>query len=317
MINLRYHIVSLVAVFLALTLGIIMGSTVIDRAIVDGLRDRVDSVSRRADRTDGENRSLRSQLDVMQGFADQARDHLVRNRLRGVPVLIVTVQGVDRKPVEGLRDALAAAQAVPAGTLLLTNKLRLDNDGDVRALVTAMSSAQGTADAVRRQALTRLAGALDGSNGEANLIPSLTAAGFVGYEPPAASSTTTTLGLSSFPVAGLRFVMVSGTGAEATDDRVAVPFTQALVNQAAQQGLVTARVVAAEAGQDTPGGRATFVGPLRADGSISAKLATVDHLESPMGQAAVVLALVDLSEARAGHFGVGPGAQRLLPTIEP
>jgi hypothetical protein len=58
------------------------------------------------------------------------------------------------------------------------------------------------------------------------------------------------------------------------------------------------------------------VGPLRADGSISAKLSTVDDLESPMGQAAAVLALADLSEARAGHFGVGPGAQRLLPSLE-
>ncbi|MGH9280821.1 MAG: copper transporter [Acidimicrobiales bacterium] len=317
MINLRYHIVSLVAVFLALTLGIIMGSTVIDRAIVDGLRDRVDSVSRRADRTDGENRNLRSQVELLNGFADEARDHLVRNRLRGVPVLVVTVQGVDRKPVEGLREALAVAQAVPAGTLLLTNKLRLDNDGDVRALASAINATQATADGVRRQALTRLAGALDGSNGEANLIPSLAAAGFVGYEPPAPASTTTTLGLSSFPVAGLRFAMVSGAGAEAGDDRVGVPFTQALVAQATQQGLATSRVVAAESGQDAPGGRAAFVGPLRSDGSLSAKLATVDDLESPMGQAAAVLALADLTDARAGHYGVGPGAQRLLPSLEP
>src|SRR5947208_6962200 len=114
-----------------------MGSTVIDRAIVDGLRDRVNAVSKRADRTDGENRSLRAQLDIMQGFADQARDHLVQGRLRGIPVLMVTVQGVDRKPVEAMRDALIAAQAVPAGTLLFTNKLRLDNDNDTRTLATA------------------------------------------------------------------------------------------------------------------------------------------------------------------------------------
>lgn len=317
MINLRYHIVSLVAVFLALTLGIIMGSTVIDRAIVDGLRDRVDSVSRRADRTDGENRTLQSRVEVLNGFAEQARDHLVLNRLRGVPVLVVTVQGVDRKPVEGLQAALAAAQAVPAGTLLLTNKLRLDNEVDVRALSAAVGSAAPTADGIRRQTLTRLAGALDGSNGEANLIPTLAAAGFVGYEPPGAASTTTTLGLSSFPVAGLRFVVVSGAGAQADDERVARPFTEALVGQAVQQGLAVSRVVAAESGQDTPGGRARFVGPLRSDGSLSPKLATVDELESPMGQAAAVLALAGLGDGRVGHYGVGPGAQRLLPTLEP
>ena len=48
MINFRFHIVSLIAVFLALALGVVMGSTVIDRAIVDGLHDRIDR--RRAER---------------------------------------------------------------------------------------------------------------------------------------------------------------------------------------------------------------------------------------------------------------------------
>ena len=132
MINLRYHIVSLVAVFLALALGIVMGSTVIDRAIVDGLRNRVDSVSNRANRIDTENKNLHGQLDMMRSFAEEARDQLVQGRLKGVPVLLVTVQGVDRKPVEAARDALSVAQAIPAGTLLFTNKLRLDNNQGYR-----------------------------------------------------------------------------------------------------------------------------------------------------------------------------------------
>ena len=47
MINLRYHIVSLVAVFLALGMGIVMGSTVIDRVTVDALNNNLE---RRAQR---------------------------------------------------------------------------------------------------------------------------------------------------------------------------------------------------------------------------------------------------------------------------
>jgi hypothetical protein len=318
MINLRYHIVSLVAVFLALAVGIVMGSTVIDEAIVDGLRSRVDAASRRADRIDADNGALRSELDLMRGFADEARDQLVQDRLRGVPVLVVTVQGVDRKPVEALRDALSTAGAVPAGTLLFTNKLRLDNEGDVRSLATALNvNPAGGADPVRRQALTRLAGALDGTTGEGNLIPTLAAGGFVGYEPPSPASTTTTLGLSSFPVAGLRIALVSGAGAEVGDDRVAIPFAQALIAQAPAQGNLSARLVAAESGKDTPGGRAVFVGPLRTDSSLATKLSTVDNLESSIGQAAVILALDELGVPRTGNYGVGPGAERLLPSLEP
>ena len=59
------------------------------------------------------------------------------------------------------------------------------------------------------------------------------------------------------------------------------------------------------------GGRAVFVGLLRNDAS--ARLSTVDNLESPMGQTATVLALEDLGVPRYGHYGVGPGAQRVLP----
>ena len=40
MLNFRFHVVSLVAVFLALAIGIIMGSTVIDRALVDTLEEQ-------------------------------------------------------------------------------------------------------------------------------------------------------------------------------------------------------------------------------------------------------------------------------------
>ena len=58
MINFRFHIVSLVAVFLALALGIVIGSTVIDRAIVDNLNDRLDTIKRESSETDKRNDEL-------------------------------------------------------------------------------------------------------------------------------------------------------------------------------------------------------------------------------------------------------------------
>jgi hypothetical protein len=75
-------------------------------------------------------------------------------------------------------------------------------------------------------------------------------------------------------------------------------------------------MVAAEAGQDSPGGRGVFVGILRKDGNVAPRISTVDDLESPMGQAATVLALEELAGPRFGHFGVGPGADRLLPASQ-
>ena len=313
MINLRYHIVSLVAVFLALALGIVMGSTVIDQAIVDRLEERVNTVDARADRTANENRALRGQLDLMNSFAGEARDQLVQGHLRGIPVLVITVQGVDRKPVEALTAALAASEAVSAGTLQLTNKLRLESEGDNRALATTLNVNATSSDVLRSQLVTRLGAVLDGASNDSALIPALAASGFLGYEPPASTSVSTAnLGLTSFPIGGLRIVLASGAGAEVADDRLARPLVQAMTPTGARS-----RVVAAESGQDTPGGRAVFVGPIRTDGSLSPRISTVDNLETPIGQAAVILALDDIAEPLTGHYGVGPGAERLLPPVEP
>lgn len=308
MINLRYHIVSLVAVFLALGLGIVMGSTVIDRVTVDTLNDRLNAVQRSQGAIREENGRLKAQVTLGQDFALGTRDQLLRGHLRNIPVMVVAVAGVDRGPVDELRQALLGAQANLEGTIWFTPKMRLNNEGDVRALATALDLPVDRPEVVRRQALAKVAAARETAAAEASPLAALQIAGFVTYEaPPLATSTTTSAPptLASLPLANTRYLVVSGAGAEVGDDVVAVPLVQAYVQS-------TGRVVAAESGVDTDGGRAVFVGLLRGD-SLAARMSTVDNLESPMGQTAAVLALEDLGVPRFGHYGVGRGAQHVLP----
>jgi hypothetical protein len=312
MINLRYHIVSLVAVFLALGLGIVMGSTVISRVTVDALNDRLDVVQRSQGAIREENARLGQQAKQAQDFAVTTRDQLLRGHLRNVPVMVVAVAGVDRRPVDELRQALSSAQANLEGTIWFTAKMRLSSDGDVRALATALDLPVGSADIVRRQALAKVAAAREGASAEASPLAALQIAGFLTYEaPPLATSTTTStpVNLNALPLPNTRYLVVSGAGAEVGDDVVAVPLVQAYAQ-------ASGRVVAAESGVDTDGGRAVFVGLLRGD-TLAARLSTVDNIESPMGQTAAVLALEDLGVPRFGHYGVGPGAQRILPQPTP
>ncbi len=49
MINFRFHLVSLVAVFLALAIGIVMGYGVLGQPTVDTLQDRIDVVEANAE----------------------------------------------------------------------------------------------------------------------------------------------------------------------------------------------------------------------------------------------------------------------------
>jgi hypothetical protein len=308
MINLRYHIVSLVAVFLALGMGIVMGSTVIDRVTVDALSNKLDNVRKSVDGIREENGRLRSQVDQARDFATTTRDELLRGHLRNIPVMVVAVAGVDRKPVDELRQALVGAQATVEGTVWFTSKMRLVSDSDVRALATALDITFDRPDVVRRQALAKVAAARDAAATDAGPLAALSTAGFVTYEGPSPSTSTTAsvpTTLSSLPLAGTRYVVVSGAGAEVGDDLVGVPLVQAYAQ-------ASGRVVAAEAGTDTQGGRAVFVGLLRGD-LVPSRLSTVDNLESAMGQTAAVLAVEDLGVPRFGQYGVGPGAQRVLP----
>ncbi|MDQ6911124.1 MAG: copper transporter [Actinomycetota bacterium] len=313
MINLRYHIVSIVAVFLALGIGVVMGSTVISRVTVDTLNARVNSVERSVRAAETENRRINDQLQTVRDFADQARDQIARSHLKDVRVLVMAVQGIDRKPVDALRDALVTAQASNVGTLWFTPKTRLANDGDTRALAAAAGlnlerPERPDAEAVRTAVINRVVAGL-GGNGEPNVLPALSAAGFLAYEAPPTQTGSPESGLAALPVPGMRIVLISGAGAGVSDDVVALPLARALAQS-------STRIVAAEAGQDSPGGRGVFVGLLRKDGNVAPRLSTVDDLESPMGQAATVLALQELAGPRFGHFGVGPGAERLLPAAQ-
>ena len=313
MINLRYHIVSLVAVFLALGLGIVMGSTVIDRVTVDALNDNLDDVRRSVGAIREENRKLGDQIKQGQDFAETTRDQLLRGHLRNVPVMVVAIAGIDRRPVDELRRALAGAQATMQGTIWFTAKMRLASDGDVRALAGALDLPVDRPEVVRRQALARVASARESASADASPLAALQSAGFLTYEgpsPPASTTTSSTpLALASLPLPNTRYLVISGAGAEVGDDVVAVPLSQAYAQ-------ASGRVVAAESGVDTDGGRAVFVGLLRGD-VLSTRLSTVDNIESPMGQTAAVLALEDLGVPRYGHYGVGPGAQRILPQPTP
>ncbi len=319
MINLRYHIVSLVAVFLALGLGIVMGSTVIDRVTVDALNNRLDEVQRSVGAIREENGRLGDQVQQGQDFAVTTRDQLLRGHLRNIPVVVVAVAGVDRGPVDEVREALVSAQATMEGTIWFTSKMRLASDSDVRALATALDLPVDRPEVVRRQALAKVAAARETAAVEASPLAALQAAGFLTYEGPptttsstgaqATPSGTAPSSLAALPLANTRYLVVSGAGAEVGDDVVAVPLVQAYAQ-------ASSRVVAAESGVETEGGRSVFVGLLRGDVA-SGRLSTVDNLESPMGQTAAVLALEDLGVPRFGHYGVGPGAQRILPAQSP
>jgi hypothetical protein len=60
-----------------------------------------------------------------------------------------------------------------------------------------------------------------------------------------------------------------------------------------------------------------FVGPLRRDSQLAPGISTIDDLEAFAGRAALVVLLRSPANAPAGHYGVGPQAEREIPPPVP
>ena len=340
MINFRFHLVSLTAIFLALAVGIVLGASVVNSGAVDGLRGQLGSVRADVGRIDQQNEALRRDLQAWDTFATKAAPGMLAGRLQGVPILMVGVRGVDAERVEDLRSDLVSADARVQGTVWLTSKMQLDRQDDVRALSEAFDLRTTNTEVVREAVLSRLASELVGGGSEmptpttlvvpngtetsvagattttaqvgprGGVLAALSNAGFVDIDSPDAGRFDANLPLP----AGTRFVVASGEGADVPDDQGAIALVRALV---AASGSGT-RVVAVESGRPAQGRdpevRARFIGPLRAQGKeLDARVSTVNNIEDFRGRVATVLALVDLGVGRIGHYGFGSAADRLVP----
>lgn len=308
MINFRYHLVSLTAMFLALGLGIAMGATVVDRALVSGLEDQLDRVATRADSVAATNDHFEEELGAWDRFAEQAGDELVAGRLTGVPVVLVTFAGVNGDVVARLEAGLRNAGALVPAKILFTNRFALPDEAAAAELGSLVEAGSTDADEVRPEAARRVAEAWAGRV-RPELEAELVAADFLeitgdGTSPPPVIAEL-----------GARFLIVSSGEADVPNPSLSVPLVRAM-------GDLTLPVVAADItreDRDPPPNPEQdvdpepFVGPLRADESVLGRISTVDHAAGFRGRTAVFLALAELGENLVGQYGTGRGAERFLP----
>src|SRR4030095_16259528 len=93
MINFRFHLVSLVAVFLAMGLGILVGSTVIAQKIVNRLDRESASVREENAKRKDENKELAKQNSQLEDFVESTAPFVVDGRLDGQSGAIVAGGG--------------------------------------------------------------------------------------------------------------------------------------------------------------------------------------------------------------------------------
>src|SRR5690606_36542191 len=132
MLSFRFHIVSLTAVFLAIAVGVVVGTTYVDRAVVENLENRIDTVSQNLDERRAQIAQLDAELDDLRAYADASVDFAVTDRLRDVPVLVVAARGVDGGVAEATAELVRRAGARSPGIVWLEGAWALEDD-DARA----------------------------------------------------------------------------------------------------------------------------------------------------------------------------------------
>jgi Copper transport outer membrane protein, MctB len=314
-IDFRYHIVSLVAVFLALGVGIVLGSGPLDEQIQGALQTQTDDLR-------SQQRELRSQVADLQGqvavgeqFAQEIVDPLTANQLTDRSVVIFTLPGADNDLVDDVTEVLERAGATVNGTVGITDvyvdptkaKAPLE-DLALRLVPPGVEFADG-ATPIERVG-TVLARATVASNREdTQEVDQRAAEVLAGLQELGAVEVTGEPGRRS----DLAVVIAPAPAKEQGDADAAKASDDALLGlvSALDAGSRGAVVTGPRESADAGG----FVNLVRRSDDKARGVSTVDLADSAIGEIGLALALVEQTRGAAGDYGGGDGVDSVIPNI--
>ncbi|NUP34043.1 MAG: copper transporter, partial [Streptomycetaceae bacterium] len=224
MIDFRYHVVSIIAVFLALSVGLVLGSSFLADIVSKDLDGQIRNLSRTADGLRHDLSSARTENDQLNSFINQSKPQLVKDLLKGRSVVVVTLPGADSDITDATTQTLQQSGATVTGTVAV--KSAWTDPAKESTLLTASGeysvSGQTSYDraaAALAQALVHKSSAAGSSSTGTGGTPNPTATGEAGAPvtetPPTGSPTTTpATGHTTTPTAPA--TGAPGTGAPTT-----------------------------------------------------------------------------------------------------
>jgi hypothetical protein len=301
-ISFRYHVVSIVAVFLALALGVVVGTTALNGPITTDLRNQVDSLKKEHTTDQQQQAQLQQQANVANQFASTYGAKVVSGALLGDQVLMIGMPGASTS----VKDAIAKQIAAAGGTL--SGRIQISSDyTDPKRANDLLSLAKQVHPIGATLPLTSDAGTvagyllafvLTGEGQQSDIVQTLTAM----------SSAQMLKVEGSDNVTQAKVVVVVAAGTLPAND--AGGATQLdLVTQLQLAGAHT--LVAGDNLSSTGGGLVALVRNSDADKST---VSTVDDVDTVVGQVASVLALAEVSGGKNGAYGTGSGVQSIFPS---
>jgi hypothetical protein len=315
MISLRQHIFSLIAVFVALAIGIAAGSTVVRGPLLDNTRSRLETAEEQIATERAENDALAAEVAQLDDFAEDGPEQLLLDRLVGSSALLVVAGDVDSDVVRGVTESLevstseylgqihlGAAVFDPEESSRIIEELGLDPETSAEDAMAAFGTR--VAELIEGVHLALSAGG-EGGSAIRGAFEDLEDAGLVDLLDIADSATgsdafdlvvVSDRNVSHDPGTVLR-AMVSSQSEDAAED-------SSWVTMAVEVGRIAQ-------GNDAPVD--SFVESIRDDGRLRDEVSTVDNAETILGWIAMVLGLETAQLGEIGHYGFRDGAEQSIP----
>jgi len=317
-IDFRYHIVSLVAVFLALGVGIVLGSGPLDEQIQGALETQTEDLR-------GDQKNLREkvadlerQVGVGEDFAEEVAAPITARQLVDRSVVIFSLPDTDNDLVDETTQSLERAGATVNGTVEITDvyidptkaKAPLE-DLALRLVPPGVEFADG-ATAIERVGTVLARATVARDRADTQEIDQRAAEVLAGLQELGAIEVTGDPGRLS------ELAVVVAPAAPAGDDAAADVDARAATDEALL-GLTTAlddgcRGVVVT-GPRPSAAAGAFVSTVRGSDDSAQGVSTIDVADSTIGQIALVLALVEQTRGAAGSYGTGDGVDSVLPDI--
>jgi outer membrane murein-binding lipoprotein Lpp len=305
-ISLRTHAISLAAVFLALAIGVALGSGLLSNTVLSGLHDDNQELqSEISTLTDDRNR-LNEKLNAVGEFDAQMSPRILRDALTEKSVVVFRTPDASDDDVDAITRLLRQGGGTVTGTVALTQEFVDANSAEkllsvVNSPIVPAGKQLSTASVDQGSQAGDLLGiallinrdpkvqVVDDAQRDA-VLAALRDTGFVTYGNQHIGAANTA-------------VIVTGGG---------------LGDDAGNRGATVARFAAGLAphgsgtvlvGRDGSASGTAAVAVTRSDAALSAAVSTVDDVDSESGRITAALALSDLiNGGRSGQFGIGQGA---------
>lgn len=314
MIDFRYHIVSIVSIFLALAVGIVLGAGPLQGRLGDTLNQEVSALRKTKTDLNTQLREAENTNKQLNAFVSALKPELIDGRLSGRSVVMIRLPGSSDDVAKSVSDVLTEAGAKVNGSVKITTAWT-----DPAKKTFRESLATSLAPLGRTETPTGATQGQDLANVLARgvVVDDLTAADKPDAGAAAALKGLKTGGLIDYsgnpPELATIAIVVAGPPTPNEDSKLQAAEATAYAALSRVLDAQSSGTVAVSQPSGTNAGGTLQA--LRSDQQAKASVSTVDDVDQEMGLVTLVLAVREQISGDAGQYGIGSGADKVTPNL--